>query len=242
MIDLNSISTKPDAQFEKEWCKEKLREYREQLFELQNVLYADGRFGILIVLQGLDSSGKDGVCRHVMTAMNPTGIHVKSFKKPTEEELKHDFLWRIYPHIPKRSMIQVFNRSYYEDLLVPRITGSLSEERLQHRINLATTLEDHLFQNSIHVLKFYLHISQKEQIRRIEERLTDPTKKWKYAPEDIRTFQNYDKYITIHNEVLSSCNDPQWHVIPSDKRWYRNYAIAKIMTEHLQSLNLKYPV
>lgn len=153
-------TTLPPEGATKEKCKEELSEFRKRLFQLQNIFYADGRYGLLIILQGVDTAGKDGTIRHVMTCMNPMGLRVQSFKTPTEEEQKHDFLWRIYPHIPSKSMIQVFNRSYYEDIIIPVIGHSLSEDRVQHRMDLVNELEQHLLQNDIHVLKFLLHIQR----------------------------------------------------------------------------------
>ena len=158
MIDLDEISTKPSSSISKSEAKKDLVRLRNELFELQNKFYADSRFGLLIILQGMDTSGKDGTIRHALSGMNPQGVRVKSFKKPTEEELKHDFLWRVYPDIPEKGMIQVFNRSYYEDILVPRVLNSVSEEILAHRCKLLKYLEQHLRQNNIHVLKFFLHI------------------------------------------------------------------------------------
>jgi polyphosphate kinase 2 (PPK2 family) len=173
--------------------------------------------------------------------MNPMGLHVESFKKPTEEEKNHDFLWRIYPHIPAKGMIQVFNRSYYEDILVPSVSNALPNDRLQHRFNLINELEQHFVKNDIHVLKFFLHISQDEQKEKITERLTKPHKRWKYSVEDEKSAKNWDDYTKVYDQLLSRCNQIPWHVVPADKRWYRNYNVAQILTEHFEKLNLKYP-
>lgn len=241
MKRLKETATLPPNAASKSECKNELKAFHKKLFELQNVFYADGRYSLLIILQGMDTSGKDGTIRHVMTSMNPMGLRVKSFKKPTEDELKHDFLWRIYSHIPKKSRIQVFNRSYYEDIIVPEVNKSLSKEKIKHRINLIQELEEHFAQNNIHVLKFFLHISPEKQKERIKERLSDPHKRWKYSKEDEKSAKNWDKYTSIYDTVLKQCNKTPWHIIPSDKRWYRNYSVAKILTEYLEQLNLKYP-
>lgn len=241
MKELKNISTLPPKEATKKECKKALSEYHQKLFKLQNVFYADGRYGLLVILQGIDTSGKDGTIRHVMACMNPMGIHVKSFKAPTDEERKHDFLWRVYPHIPKRSMLQVFNRSYYEDIIVPTINQSVSEKTLKHRYTLINELEHHLILNDIHVLKFFLHISSDKQKERIEERLTKPHKRWKYSKEDEKSAMEWDIFIDIYNELVNKCDDPKWHIIPSDKRWYRNYSVAKVLTEYLEKLDLKYP-
>lgn len=241
MNELNHISTLPPKEATKGVCKDNLTTFHKQLFELQNVFYADGRYGLLIILQGMDTSGKDGTIRHVMTCMNPMGVRVQSFKKPTKEELKHDFLWRIYPHIPEKSMIQVFNRSYYEDIIIPTINNTLTEDKFKHRCLLINEVEQHLEQNNILVLKFFLHISSNEQEERIKERLTKPHKRWKYSKEDKQAAKKYEEYIEAYNQIIVQCNKVPWHVIQADKRWYRNYSVAKILTEYLKKLDLKYP-
>lgn len=241
MNDLNNSPTTPPIGVDKMTCKNLLMSFHKKLFDLQNKFYADGRYGLIIILQGVDTSGKDGTIRHVMTCMNPMGVVVKSFKKPTEEEEKHDFLWRIYPHIPSRSMIQVFNRSYYEDILVPVITNTLSDDKLQHRIDMINQLENHLEQNNIHVLKLFLHISKNKQEKRISERLLNPAKQWKYSKDDNIAASKFDEYIEVYDSLIKNCTESNWHIIPSDKRWYRNYLVAEILTSHLENLNLNYP-
>ncbi len=241
MIDLNTISTKPPSNISKSETKKDLAQLRKELFELQNKFYADGRFGLLIILQGMDTSGKDGTIRHALSSMNPQGVQVKSFKKPTEEELKHDFLWRVYTHIPPKGMIQVFNRSYYEDIIMPSLNSSLPDEILAHRCMFIKYLEQHLRLSNIHVLKFFLHISKEEQKERIQERLIKPHKRWKYSAEDEKAAKQWDAYRAAYNRVMNNCDDPSWYIIPADKRWYRNFSVAKILTEHLKKHNLKYP-
>ncbi|MEQ8624405.1 MAG: polyphosphate kinase [Vicingaceae bacterium] len=241
MEKLTEISTKPPKGLTKKECKEQLTVFHKQLFELQNKFYADGRFGLLIILQGMDTSGKDGTIRHVMSCINPMGLQVKSFKKPTEEEQKHDFLWRVYPHIPAKSMIQVFNRSYYEDILVPTVSNNIEEEKVNHRYTLINHLEDHLSKNGIHLIKFFLHISKEEQAERINERLTEPHKRWKYDVEDKMAAKKWNDYEKIYDRILSDCTHISWNVIPSDKKWYRNYKVAKTLIEYLEKLNLTYP-
>jgi len=241
MKSLKKISTRPPKNASKKECKDGLKAFHKELFELQNVFYADGRFGLLIVLQGMDTAGKDGSIRHAMTSMNPMGLRVKSFKTPTEEELTHDFLWRVYPHIPAKSMIQVFNRSYYEDILMPTVNNTLPNDRIQHRFSLINELEQHFLENDIHVLKIFLHISKEEQNERINERLSEPNKRWKYSKEDKKAADKWDTYAEIYNQLFLQCNQVPWHIVPADKRWYRNYTVAKIITEHLEKLDLQYP-
>lgn len=241
MIDLDKTPTPPPSKASKSEIKRQLKLVKKELFALQNKFYADGRFSLLIILQGLDTSGKDGTIRHAFSNMNPQGVQVKSFKAPTEDEKKHDFLWRIYPHFPAKGMIKIFNRSYYEDILVPSVGKTLSEDVLKHRINLINELEHHLVANNTMILKFYLHLSATEQVKRIEERKTKPHKRWKYAAEDELVPKKWDDYRQAYQRVLNDCNQLPWHIIPADKRWYRNYSAATIVAEKLKSLNLKYP-
>ena len=179
MNTLNDISVEPVNNLSKDVAKEALKKLRKELFELQNKFYADGRFALLIILQGMDTSGKDGTIRHVFSSMNPQGVQVKSFKKPTEEELSHDFLWRVYSHVPPKGVIQIFNRSYYEDIIMPIIENKSSDKMMIHRCKLIKNLEEHFEQNNITVIKMFLHISKEEQEKRIKERLTKPHKRWK---------------------------------------------------------------
>lgn len=241
MKELQEISTLPPKDASKEVCKEGLKAYREKLFELQNMFYANGNHGLLVILQGTDTSGKDSTIRHVMTCMNPQGVRVQSFKKPTEEELKHDFLWRIYPHIPGKGYIQVFNRSYYEDMIVPMTEQSLPEAIIKERGAFINGLEQHLMQSNIHILKFFLHISPEKQKEKIEERLLKPHKRWKYSHDDAKTNREWTAGMKAYNLLLKQCKEPAWHIIPSDKKWYRNYMVAKVLTEYMEGLNLQYP-
>ena len=241
MTKLKNIPTSSPEEFSKKKCHNELITFQKKLFELQNIFYADGRFALLIIFQGVDTSGKDGTIRHAMTCMNPMGVQVKSFKQPTEEEMKHDFLWRIYPHFPAKGMIQVFNRSYYEDILVPSIENKFSKEELQHRCQLLNSLEQHLELSNTHVLKFFLHISKEEQKKRIKERLTQPQKRWKYTKEDEAAADKWNDYIEVYDMLINKCDKHPWNIIPADKRWYRNFAVAKVLTNHLESLHLKFP-
>lgn len=241
IMDLSKISALPPEGADKGTAKQYLKQLHKELFELQSVFYADGRYGLLIILQGMDTSGKDGICRHVMTAMNPLGVQVKSFKKPTPTEEEHDFLWRVYPHFPPKGMIQVFNRSYYEDILVPSVEGNLSEDILAHRYELINTIEKHLALNNIHVLKFFLHISREKQLEKIANRKLKLRKKWKYDRKDEITDEKWQKYQEVYNKIMSDCQQNPWHIIPADKRWHRNEKVAIILRNYMQDLDLRYP-
>lgn len=243
MIKLSEISTTPpEDSIKKKKAKKKLKnKYYKKLFKLQNKFYADGRFGLLIILQGLDTSGKDGIIRHSMRSMNPMGVNVQSFGVPTEEERNHDFLWRIYPHIPRKGMIQVFNRSYYEDIIVPKVEEKFSLARIEHRFELINQLEEHLELNNIKILKFFLHISREEQQARIEGRKEKKHKKWKYSKDDEYPEKVFKKYQEIYELIINRCDVVPWNIIPADKRWYRNYITAKIIKDYMKDLELEFP-
>ena len=241
MTKLKEFSTLPPDKTSKKECNKEMKTFHNKLFELQNVFYTDNRFALLVVFQALDTAGKDGSIRHVMSCMNPMGVRVDSFKQPSHEELKHDFLWRIYPHFPPKGMIEVFNRSYYEDILVPSIAKTLPQKHIDHRCELINFVVQHLEISNVHVLKFFLNVSSEEQEKLIKERLTQPHKQWKYSKKDKTVANKWGVYMKVYDMIINTCNTPKWHIIPTDKRWYRNYAVAKILTEHLESLHLKYP-
>ncbi len=242
MHQLSRIDTKPPAGVDKKATKESTAALLEELNELQNLLYAEGRHSVLVVLQGMDASGKDGAIRNVFGNFNPQGVQVQSFKVPTEEEKAHDFLWRIHRHAPQRGMIQVFNRSHYEDVLVTRVHGLIDDAVAKKRFaainNFEQLLQTH---NNTHILKFYLHMSVEEQAARLQERLEDPKKMWKHNPGDEKEAALRDRYLAMYEEVFEACNQPQWHIVPADKNWYKEHLIAKEICHLLRSLNMQYP-
>lgn len=241
--DLKKISTLPPKGTGKEACKLKTQEILAQLDDYQNLLYAEGKHAVLVVLQGMDAAGKDGLIRNVFTSMNPQGIMVHSFKVPTQEELEHDFLWRIHKQTPGKGMIQIFNRSHYEDILVVRVHGLITDRVAQQRIESINHFEKMLTeQNNTHILKFYLHVSAKEQEQRLKERMVDERKMWKYNANDFSEAKLRKEYIKYYNEVFDKCNEIPWTIVPSDKNWYKEYVIAKALLDLFQSLNMKYPV
>jgi PPK2 family polyphosphate:nucleotide phosphotransferase len=214
----------------------------KELSDLQNLLYAENKHAILIVIQGMDASGKDGVIRNVLAYMNPQGVTVQSFKVPTPEELSHDFLWRIHRYAPARRMIQVFNRSHYEDIIVTRVHGLIDDETAYRRMKAINDFE-HLLQhnNNTHILKFYLHVSQEEQHDRLRERMIDPAKMWKYNNRDYEESARWEDYARVYEDCFEQCADPPWHIIPSDQNWYKEYMIATIIRDKLNSLNMRFP-
>jgi PPK2 family polyphosphate:nucleotide phosphotransferase len=244
-IPLAEQPTRAPKAANKEKTKLKVQELCLELGELQDLLFAEGKHGVLVVLQGLDAAGKGGVVRNVFSAVNPAGCRVKNFQKPTPEELQHDFLWRIHRHIPPRGIIQLFDRSHYEDILVPLAEGWIDEATARRRLRQILTFEEVLRDAGTQILKFFLHVSPEEQLERLNERITNPKKRWKYDPSDIQVFQKRDAYLRHYDFILSETakdkQAAQWHVVPADQNWYKEYTVANTLVEALNGLNMKYP-
>ena len=239
---LKKTSTLPPKGVTKRELNAKMFGLHKKLFGLQNVLYAEGKHPILILLQGMDTSGKDGTIRHVFSCVNPMGCNVKSFKSPTEEELKHDYMWRINPHLPEKGMIQIFNRSYYEDILMPSIQNTISKKIIEERYDFINCFEKHLQSSGVILLKFFLHISKNEQAKRIEARKKDPNKKWKYNQLDDQSARNWGAYQAVYEKIIEKCSaDIPWIIVPSDRKWFRNYFVAETIVKQLQNLKMKFP-
>lgn len=241
-IQLSDISTRAPKELEKVATKKITAEILEELDELQNLLFAEGKHSILVVIQGMDGSGKDGVIRNVLGNMNPQGVTVKSYKAPTSEELAHDFLWRIHHHAPAKGMIQVFNRSHYEDILVTRVHKWCDDETARKRMNAINDFEKLLTEhNNTHILKFYLHISPEEQHGRLTERMQDPAKMWKYNEKDFEEAKLWKVYMEMYEDCFNNCNNPAWTVVPADQNWYKEYIIATQLRDVLKGLNMQFP-
>ena len=242
MKRLADLPTKSPKDVDKEDTKKENEKLIVALDELQNLLFAESKHAILIVLQGMDASGKDGVIRKVFSRMNPQGVNVKSFKVPTPEEAAHDFLWRVHQHTPAKGMIQIFNRSHYEDVLVTRVHGWCDDATARKRFDAINNFEQLLLQhNSTQVLKFYLHVSAEEQEERLRERVEDPTKHWKYNANDEKEAALRSKYRQMYEDVFENCNVIPWTIVPADQNWYKEYVVAKQLVETLKGLNMKYP-
>jgi len=216
---------------------------QEKLDELQDLLYAERRRKVLIILQGMDTSGKDGTVRHAMRGFDPQGVRVESFKKPTEQELDHDFLWRIHAKTPGRGEVAIFNRSHYEDVLVVRVHKLAPEKTWRKRYGQINDFEEMLTGNDTVVLKFFLHIGKDEQRQRLQERIEDPTKRWKFQHGDIEERKLWDKYMEAYEEAIekTSTDSAPWYVVPANTKWYRNYIVGSILVEALEKLKMKYP-
>ncbi len=242
MKKLNSLSTCAPASFKKDQTNKHLLKLQDKLFSLQNLFYAQRKHSLLIVLQGMDTSGKDGVIRHVFSCINPQGCKVKSFKSPTEEEKAHDFLWRIFANLPEKGVIQIFNRSHYEDILFPAVHKLVDKKIIQERIHTINHFEEHLQNENTIILKFYLHISQKEQLKRLNERLTIPEKKWKYDAGDKTEAKKWKSYRAAYQRVIDKCDKASpWIIVPADEKWYRNYFVANTIVNTLENLKMEYP-
>jgi len=240
-IHLSKISTRAPKNMDKESTKSLTDKITDELSELQNLLYAESKHAVLIVIQGMDASGKDGAVKHVFEKLNPQGVLVQSFKEPTAEELAHDFLWRIHQHSPKKGMIQIFNRSHYEDILITRVHKMIDDETAKQRMKAINDFEQLLHNNNTHILKFYLHVSKEEQTERLHERLKDPQKQWKYNENDFKEAKLWDIYQKMYEDCFAYCNDIPWMITPSDQNWYKEYIIASELHKLLTGLHMRYP-
>jgi PPK2 family polyphosphate:nucleotide phosphotransferase len=223
--------------------KAELKRNVERLAELQQVLWAEGKHAILIVLQAMDAGGKDGTIKHVMRGVNPQGCRVTSFKVPTEEELDHDFLWRIHKATPRRGFIGIYNRSHYEDVLVVRVHNLVPEEVWQERYEQINHFEKLLADTGTTILKFFLYISKEEQKERFEARLRDPKKNWKFSSKDVEERKLWDQYMAAYEDALSRCSTSwaPWHIVPADWKWYRNLTVSGTIVQAMERLELRYP-
>jgi PPK2 family polyphosphate:nucleotide phosphotransferase len=214
-----------------------------RLAGLQYLLYASKKHALLIILQGMDCSGKDGTIRQVMSQVNPQGCRVTSFKAPSAQEAAHDFLWRIHPAVPDLGMIGIFNRSHYEDVLIVRVHKLVSESVWSTRYKEINSFEKILTENKVKILKFYLHISRAEQMKRFQERLQDRSKWWKLSPADFEERNYWKPYIAAYEDMLTYCSTPwaPWYIIPANKKWFRNLAVSHIIVKTLEDMNMKFP-
>jgi PPK2 family polyphosphate:nucleotide phosphotransferase len=210
---------------------------------LQNRLYAEGKRSLLVVLQGIDCSGKDGTVRAVFNTCGPIGVENNSFKAPTEPELDHDYLWRVHKVVPGKGMIGIFNRSHYEDVLVVKVKGYAPVDAIERRYDEINQFEKMLSSNGVTVLKFMLHISKDEQAGRLKERVADPEKRWKFNPGDLEDRKLWDQFMSAYDIALSRCstNHAPWHVVPADRNWVRNAVVARIVRETLEDMDPKFP-
>ncbi len=211
--------------------------------ELQDVLWAQARHAVMVVFQAMDAGGKDGTIRRVFGPVDPLGLMATSFKKPTDKELAQDYLWRVHQAVPPRGMIGLFNRSHYEDVLIVRVHALAPPEKIEQRYDQINAFEKHLAENGVTMLKFFLHISKDKQKERLQDRINDPTKRWKFNPADLNERKLWKQYMSAYELALTRCSTPwaPWYVIPADRNWYRNAMVARIVRTTLEELNPKYP-
>jgi PPK2 family polyphosphate:nucleotide phosphotransferase len=243
-LRLNDFNPDDTAGFDKgDKADAHLKKNISRMEDLQYRLYAEGRRALLIVLQGMDASGKDGTVRHVMSGLNPQGCRVTSFKVPSAEEAGHDFLWRIHKAMPARGEIGIFNRSHYEDVLVVRVHHLAPRHVWSARYDQINAFEKLMSDNGVTILKFFLHISKAEQKQRLEARLDDPIRNWKISPADFKERRRWNDYVEAYEAVLNRCSSSvtPWYVIPSNKKWFRNLAVSQIIVETLERMNPKFP-
>ncbi len=243
--DLRALDPADTAEFggSKKDGRKLATELNDRLEVLQEVLYAQGRHKVLIVLQAMDTGGKDGTIRHVFDGTNPQGVTVASFKKPTSEELAHDYLWRVHAQTPQRGQITIFNRSHYEDVLVVRVHDLVPPEVWEKRYEHINGFEKLLADEGTTILKFFLHISKEEQKERLQARLDVPEKNWKFAAGDLEERKLWDDYVDVYQEALrrTSTEWAPWYVVPADRKWYRNMVISQLLVDKLESLDMRYP-
>jgi PPK2 family polyphosphate:nucleotide phosphotransferase len=244
MVNLGKIDPSYHGNYENEEAAgEELKNYSQRLSELQAQLYAENKHAVLIVLQAMDGGGKDGTIHHVMSALNPQGCSVASFKVPTAEELAHDYLWRIHQHAPRKGQITVFNRSHYEDVLVVRVHNLVPEEVWSKRFDEINAFENVLANAGTTIIKFFLHIDKDEQLRRFRDRLDESAKQWKISESDYTEREYWDAYQAAYMDAISKCSSTYapWYVIPANHKWFRDLAVSQILVDTLDGLKMKYP-
>ena len=241
LIRLADISTEAPDGWKENDTEKKTKKLVDRLGDLQQMLYAGKKHAVLVVLQGMDGSGKDGAVHKVFDACRITGLTLTAFKKPTEEEFAHDFLWRVHKIAPAKGTIAITNRSHYEDILIQRVHKWIDEKRVEQRMNAINAFEELLaFDNNTLVFKFYLHISKEEQEKQLRQRMEDPEKFWKHNPGDWKERELWDQYMDAYEYAINKSSIP-WHICPVDNRWYRDYFIAKTLVDELEKLNMHLP-
>lgn len=241
MIKLSNFLTTPPKGFKKDDCVRKTDHMTRRIGELQHIMFAEKKQNLLVVFQGMDASGKDGATTGVFQFCNPTGIDAIPFRKPTDLEFSHDFLWRIHPHAPAKGQIKVFIRSHYEDVLIQRVHNWIDTPKALARIDAINHFEELLQNhNNTTILKFYLHISKERQQEKLQERIDDPSKQWKHNPADWKEREHWDSYMKAYEDVINKSTIP-WIIVPVDKRWYRDYFIAEQVLKTLEGFDMKLP-
>jgi PPK2 family polyphosphate:nucleotide phosphotransferase len=236
---LSKVSTTDSKGFSKKSLKSEFDNISERLGHLQELIFAESKHKILIILQGLDTSGKDGTVKHVFAATNPQGLRVVSFKRPTEIEKRHDYLWRVHKQTPEQGELVIFNRSHYEDLIMPTVHQTLNSKQIKERISDINSFEKMLVNEGVTVLKFFLHISRKEQASRLRERIDNPAKHWKFELSDLQERRHWNEYQKAYGDIIQKTHhaDRPWFIVPGDDKDLRNYIISSILVDRLEKLS-----
>ena len=242
-IRIKDFQTDLTGGLEKNEAKEKAREFAKRIGELQELLYANSTHSVLLLFQGLDASGKDGAVRSVLEQVDPAGVETANFKVPSEEERAHDFLWRVHKAVPRYGNIGVFNRSHYEAVLVERVLGIAPQGVWSKRYAQIVDFEKMLAANNVVLLKFFLHISKEEQAERFRSRLEEPHKRWKFASSDLETRGYWNEYMRAYEDAINETNHKvaPWHIVPADRKWYRDYVVGKTVVAAMERLKMKWP-
>lgn len=242
-VQLRELDPSYKGHDQKHKALKRTKELCVKMGDLQQRLFAERKRSLLIVLQALDAGGKDGVIKHVIGSMNPDGCHVANFKEPTQQELAHDFLWRIEAQTPAKGEVAIFNRSHYEDVLVVRVHDLVPKSVWSQRYDQINDFERRLVQNGTHILKFFLHISKEEQLKRFDQRLDDPAKRWKISEADYAEREYWDDYLRAYEDAFARCNTDEapWFVIPADHKWFRDLAISEIIVSTMEAMDFQVP-
>jgi PPK2 family polyphosphate:nucleotide phosphotransferase len=242
-VNLADYDPEYTRKYKKEDARIEVDKLQQRMEVLQEMLYAQGKHALLIVLQAMDAGGKDSTIKKVFESVNPQGVQVTSFKAPTAEELGHDFLWRVHRHVPEKGYIGIFNRSHYEDVLIVRVNELAPREVWEKRYDQINQFERLLHENGTRILKFYLYISKDEQKKQLQERLDNPDKRWKFSIGDLPVREKWDDYMEAYEDALTRCNTDYapWYIVPANHRWYRDLVVTKAIVDTMESMRLAYP-
>jgi len=245
-VDLDKIRADDRSLYDGDGKTDYLAQFhalQQQLQEMQKMLYAEGRHRILVVMQAMDTGGKDGCIKHVFSHIDPQGIHVRSFKKPTGEELSYDFLWRVHAQVPRNGQLVIFNRSHYEDIIAVRVKKLFPAQVWKRRQQHILDFERMLAEEGTTIVKIFLHISREEQKQRLEARLADPRKHWKFNPDDLADRRQWGEFMKAYEDIIGATSTAHapWYIVPSDRKWYRNLCVARIMVDTLAGLHMRLP-
>lgn len=238
---LSEIRTSAPEDWDEKKIKDEIKDLKDKIEDHQKMLQASTKHSVLIVLQGMDCSGKDGAVRGVFSGVTPSGVEVHSYKKPTDVEFAHDYLWRVHEQCPKKGMIKVFNRSHYEDILVPSVYGYIPKDEVEKRYEQINNFEKHIEANGTKIIKFYLHLGKDEQLERLTERTQVKRKFYKHNDGDWETRERWDDFMAVYEKIFEKCNDIPWNIIGSDQNWYKVFQICKIVEKELTDLKLEWP-